>query len=216
MDAQARVDHLEMRLALAEESLEEVYLSLSDDAANWQLWQRELSRNPELRKAVKFCFPRMGDWDCIYCHVLNFSRNDLCFVCGKRNVMADAEAREAWEAHPNDEGSQFRAQCKALAARQPEPDLAGDRPKSCAYYEWLQETGEGECLPNWTYYDRGGNSAGDAGGGGGGAVGGDKPVYASGAFGSWEQGLEEPRVWRWLGRLGRLRGRLGLGYLLAS
>ena len=63
----------------------------------------------------------------------------------------------------------------------------------CAYYEWFQETGEGECLPNWTYYDRGGGSAGDtSGGGGGAAVGGEEPIYASGAFGPWEQGLEEP------------------------
>jgi hypothetical protein len=113
--AQARIRYLEERLMLLEVSLEDTYLSFSDDAACWQRWQRELSRNPKLRKTVKRCFPRMGDWDCTYCEALNFSRNDLCFVCGKRNAIADAESKAAWKAHPNDEEAHFRAVCQARA-----------------------------------------------------------------------------------------------------
>ncbi len=97
--------------------------------------------------------------------------------------MADEEARKAWEAHPNDVGSQFFAQQKARAARQPEPDPTEDQPKSCAYYKWLQENEESAYpRPNWTYYDGGCGSGKDGGGGSG--VGGGKEGVGG--------GLDEP------------------------
>jgi hypothetical protein len=175
-----------MRLALAEESLEDAYLYLSDDASYWRLWQRELSRNPKLRKTVKHCFPRMGDWDCAHCSKLNFSRNDLCFFCGTKNSMAEAEAEAARAAFPNDEGSQFYAQREARAARQPEAGLTENEPKPCAYYKWLERSGEAEFLPNWVYYNKGGGGNGESVGGGDGAGSGD-----GGGGWSWDSGLEE-------------------------
>ena len=86
--------------------------------------------------------------------------------------MADAEAKAAWVAYPNDEESQFRAQVRARAARQPEPDRAAEvEPKQCAYYKWLQGTGEGDYIPNWVYYGGGGSGDGNGGSGGGGGGG---------------------------------------------
>ena len=33
-------------------------------------------------------------------------------------------------------------------------------------HKWLQETGEGDYIPNWVYHSRGGSSGGNGGGGG--------------------------------------------------